>query len=276
MGEKERVDDVVDEQDVAHLPAVAVDGQRLVAERRDEEVRDPALILGAELARAIDAAHPQHRRRDGVDPGVVQHVLVGGALRAAVGAVEVERQALVEAVGEPAERLGAPRRRLQLRRGFQVAVDLVGGGEDQRDRRSRRRRMASSTFKVPPALTAKSLRGSARLVVTATCAARWTTRLARATTSCTAYASRTSPLTKLTRAPWRPMSQSTFSSTWSRARASKMITCSPARARRSAMLVPMKPAPPVISTPGLALRTCAGPSVRLTASAPSGPRASAR
>ncbi len=48
--------------------------------RADEEVRDPALILGAELARTVDATHPQHRRRDAEELRVIQHILVGHAL----------------------------------------------------------------------------------------------------------------------------------------------------------------------------------------------------
>ena len=41
------VDRVVDVQDIADLAAVAVDGDRLARERADEEMRDPALVLGA-------------------------------------------------------------------------------------------------------------------------------------------------------------------------------------------------------------------------------------
>src|SRR5436305_6623623 len=46
---QERVDEVVDVEHVADLLAVAVDGDRLAVERPDQEVSDPALILGAEL-----------------------------------------------------------------------------------------------------------------------------------------------------------------------------------------------------------------------------------
>ena len=63
LRQQERVDQIVDEQHVAHLQAVAVERDRLAVERLDQEVRDPALILGAELVRAVDAAHAEHGRR---------------------------------------------------------------------------------------------------------------------------------------------------------------------------------------------------------------------
>ena len=49
-------------------------------------MRDPALVLGPVLVRAVDAAHPEDRRRDAVGVRPVEDVLVGGALRAAVRA----------------------------------------------------------------------------------------------------------------------------------------------------------------------------------------------
>src|SRR6185312_4572363 len=51
----EAVEKIVDEEDVAHLLAVAVDRDRLPLGRGDREPRDPALILDAELAAPVDA-----------------------------------------------------------------------------------------------------------------------------------------------------------------------------------------------------------------------------
>jgi hypothetical protein len=48
--QQEGIDQVVDEEDVAHLPPVAEQRDRLARERAQQEVRDPALVLGAELA----------------------------------------------------------------------------------------------------------------------------------------------------------------------------------------------------------------------------------
>ena len=139
---------------------------------------DPALVLGAHLARAVDAAHAQHRGRQAEGAGVVEHVLVGRALGAAVGRVEVERPVLADAVRADA---GVARRvgvALAVQRHVgEVAVDLVGAGEDERHRlaapaaeRLQQREACRAR------LTAKSSRGSTRLVVTATCAARWKTQ----------------------------------------------------------------------------------------------------
>ena len=84
-------DEIVDEQQVAHLLAVAVDRDRPSLHRADQEMRDPALVLGAVLVRPVDAAHAEHGGRETEAAGVIEHVLVGGAFRTAVGAVELQR-----------------------------------------------------------------------------------------------------------------------------------------------------------------------------------------
>src|SRR3989440_303258 len=58
-----RLDEIVDEEDVAHLLAVTVDRDRPTQQRADHEMGDPALVLDAELARPADAAHPEDRGR---------------------------------------------------------------------------------------------------------------------------------------------------------------------------------------------------------------------
>ena len=75
-----RIDGVVDVQQIAHLPTVAVDRDRLAAQRLQQKVRDPALILGAELARPVQAAHAEHHRAQAEHACVVEHVSVPGAL----------------------------------------------------------------------------------------------------------------------------------------------------------------------------------------------------
>ncbi len=87
---------ITDVEDVADLPAVAVDGDRLAFERADQEMGDPALVLRSHLPLAVDAAHPEHERRHAEAARVIEHILVGRALRAAVGRVEIERSALVD------------------------------------------------------------------------------------------------------------------------------------------------------------------------------------
>src|SRR3954464_9344578 len=94
---------------------------------------NPALILGPHLPFAIDAAHPKHCRGQPKAARIVEHILIRGTFRAAVRRVEIERPLLADAirsnagVGWQVALVG--RSELQV---SQVAVDLVGGGEDHR------------------------------------------------------------------------------------------------------------------------------------------------
>src|SRR4029450_3557859 len=67
---------VLDEQDIADLLAVSIDGQRLSRRGRDEEVRQPPLVFVSELTRAVDAAHSKDDCREVVDARVVADVLI--------------------------------------------------------------------------------------------------------------------------------------------------------------------------------------------------------
>src|SRR5207302_605341 len=84
LGKLEGGDEIVDVEDVAHLAPVAVDGDRVASERAKQEMRHPSLVLGAELARPVDAAHAEYHGAKAVAARVVKDVLVGGALGAAV------------------------------------------------------------------------------------------------------------------------------------------------------------------------------------------------
>src|SRR5256885_1672612 len=82
---------MLDEPNVPDLPAVAVEGYRLAGESAKQKMRDPALILGAALMGAIDAAHAEDECLETEASGVIHHVLVGRTLGAPVRAVEIER-----------------------------------------------------------------------------------------------------------------------------------------------------------------------------------------
>src|SRR5690606_35556606 len=84
------LDEVVDKEDVPHLKAVAVNRERLSEHRRDDEVRDPALVLRAELMWPVDAAHPEDDGPEAERTRIVEDVLLGHALGAAVGAVKLQ------------------------------------------------------------------------------------------------------------------------------------------------------------------------------------------
>jgi hypothetical protein len=48
-------------KNVTHLPPIAEDCDGAAGQRLDQKMGYPSLVLRAELARPIDAAHPQHR-----------------------------------------------------------------------------------------------------------------------------------------------------------------------------------------------------------------------
>src|SRR5213075_1823477 len=85
---------------------VAVNRDWLPLQRANEKVRDPSLILGAALVRAIDAAHAKYNRGEAKSARVVDYVLVSRAFRAAIGAVKIERAMLADAMLAPRLVLG--------------------------------------------------------------------------------------------------------------------------------------------------------------------------
>src|SRR3569833_685283 len=77
-------------QDVAHLESIAVYGDGPAGEHRVDEVCDPSLTLVAELPGSGNAPHSEDDGGQVVEARVVTHVLVGDALGACVGAMEVD------------------------------------------------------------------------------------------------------------------------------------------------------------------------------------------
>ena len=109
------------------------------------------------MARAVDATLAEGHTADAIDARIVDRVLVGGALRAAVGRMEVERSILARAVGQVTVVVAAVA--LDHADILHLAVDLVGGGIDEEAIRALEA-TASSTLNVPSALISKSSRGS--------------------------------------------------------------------------------------------------------------------
>ena len=93
------------------------------------------------------------------------------------------------------------------------AADRALDGAKMTGTDSRRTRTASSRLIVPRTLISKSSRGSSRLVVTATCAAKWKTAFAPAAAHTSSSSSRTSPAICAMRPPWRCFSQARLRST---------------------------------------------------------------
>jgi hypothetical protein len=126
-GEHERAHQVVDKQQIADLFPIAVNSQRCARGGREHEVRHPALVLGAELARPVNTRHAEHHGAQPVDASIVVHVLVRGALRAAVRRVEIQGFMFVDAVGCDL-RVGKTKARFTFDRGsvWQRPVDFIG------------------------------------------------------------------------------------------------------------------------------------------------------
>ena len=120
-------------EDVANLAAVAIDGDRIAPQRLDHEMSKPALVLIAELARSIDAAHAQDCRPEPIDPPIVAHILIGGTLGAAIWTVEIEHGVFADA-GEKslADRDISVAAAGHVIPSEQLAIDLVGRGKDHR------------------------------------------------------------------------------------------------------------------------------------------------
>src|ERR671936_661549 len=97
---------------------------------------EPALVLGAELTRAIDAAHAQHHGAQPEYTRVVPHILIGCSLGAAVRAVEIERAVLAQTVSQAfIERLVAFAAPPEPILADHLPVDLIGGREANRSSR---------------------------------------------------------------------------------------------------------------------------------------------
>jgi hypothetical protein len=133
LREQHRIDEIADVQDVADLQSVAVYRDRLILDGANEKVRDPALILGAELVRTVNAAHSEDDRRQPEGARVVEDVLVRGALRTAIRAVKIDRARFADArhprVGVRWDVTAFVGHELHV---FQVAVHLVRRREQER------------------------------------------------------------------------------------------------------------------------------------------------
>src|SRR5690606_22256566 len=101
-GDAECVDEILHEEEVTNLPSIAVDDDGISRHCAYEEMGHPPLILGPELTWAVDAAHPEDDGRHIIGAGIVEHVLIGGTLGAAVRAVEIQNLRFVHT--EPANR----------------------------------------------------------------------------------------------------------------------------------------------------------------------------
>src|SRR5438067_395823 len=119
----ERPHKIIHEQHVSDLLAIAVDRDRSSGQHRDYEVRQPTLILGPKLARAINAAHPEDDGWQVINSSIVPHVLIRRSFRAAVGRMKIERLCLRDTVWAFAEAITTVL--LNNRHVFHSAIDLI-------------------------------------------------------------------------------------------------------------------------------------------------------
>src|SRR5579884_2136330 len=119
---------VIDAQHVSYLLSIAVDNERDPLQRRVEEVCHPSLVFIAKLAGSRDTRHTEHHRGNVINPCVIVHVLIGGALRAAVWRMKIQWLLLRNTpnIAETVARLSGLQSVLP-----QVAVNLVCRREQQ-------------------------------------------------------------------------------------------------------------------------------------------------
>ena len=93
----------------------------------------PALVLGAELARPVDATHADRGGRNAERRSVVQHILVRHALGTAIGRTEIQWSPLIDScLADFLDRRNVAvlqRHHLDM---AEIAIDLVGARKDDR------------------------------------------------------------------------------------------------------------------------------------------------
>ena len=92
---------------------------------------DPTLILCAMLVRSVNAAHAKHDARQAIAACVIQHVLIGCALRAAIRAVERQGAALVDSGSRNFVRWTVTTGSSSQRYVLKCAIHLVRGRKDE-------------------------------------------------------------------------------------------------------------------------------------------------
>lgn len=124
------IDQVVNVEHIPHLLAIAIDDNRAAGLSGNHEMRRPALILHTELAWAIDRRLPKHHRGQAVDAVVIAHVLIAGALRTAIGRIEVQRVGFGHPVGQIAVAVAGFF--FDDRQVAHAAIHLIGRGVEHR------------------------------------------------------------------------------------------------------------------------------------------------
>ena len=77
-------------EDIAYLVAVAVYGNGASLQHGVKEMRNPTLVLIAELPRTGDAGHAEDNRSQIVDARIIADVLIGSSFGTAVRRMEIE------------------------------------------------------------------------------------------------------------------------------------------------------------------------------------------
>src|SRR6185437_7707099 len=85
-----RGDQVMDVENVSHLLAVTVNSYGPPRRGTDAKPCEPALILHPELPWPINAGLAKHQGSHAVNPRIIEHILVAGALGTSVRRIRVE------------------------------------------------------------------------------------------------------------------------------------------------------------------------------------------
>src|SRR4030095_9008349 len=77
-----RIAQIIDEENIPHLSSIAVDRDAWATQRAENEVRNPPLVLVAELAWPVYTAHAKNDCAKPKAPSVVMDILISRPLRA--------------------------------------------------------------------------------------------------------------------------------------------------------------------------------------------------
>ncbi len=123
------VQQIVDKEHIAHLLAVAVDANGASLDGGNDKPGHPTLILDPKLSVAIDAALTHDDGAQTIDPMIVAHILVAGALGATIGRMEIERLRFGNATRQRG--IGITRRFFVYRHFLHPAINFIRARVDQ-------------------------------------------------------------------------------------------------------------------------------------------------
>jgi hypothetical protein len=114
------------------LHAVPIKRDGLPFEGTDEEMCHPSLVFSAELVKTIDTTHAKDHHGNRKGTGIIQYILVCGALGTSIWAMKIQRTVLINTVATDEQVLRLIARTILGQADVtEIAIDFVGGGKHQ-------------------------------------------------------------------------------------------------------------------------------------------------